>query len=77
MAHEIWFEIKIEETCESNIQLDFIHDGLILFNLDETKLLQFNIMKYKKATKRCLCKYYLTPKNKTLIKSLIWFTKLK
>lgn len=72
MAHEIWFEIKIEKTSDNNIQLDFIHDGLILVNLDEVKLLQFNIMKYIKA-----CKYYLTPNNNTLIKGLIWFTKLK
>jgi hypothetical protein len=77
MAHEIWFEIKIEETCDNNIQLDFIHDGLILFNLDEFKLLQFNIMKYIKATERCLRKCYLTSNNNTLTKSLIWSTKLK
>jgi len=77
MAHEIWFEIKIEETCDNNVQFNFIHDGLILFNFDEVKLLQLNITKYIKAMKKCLCKCYLTPNNNTLTKSLIWFTKLE
>jgi hypothetical protein len=69
MAHEIWFEIKIEETCDNNTQLDFIHDGLILFNFDEVKLSQFHIMKYIKVTKKCSSKCRLTANNNTLTKT--------